>query len=175
MEKQLEIVNETLNDLPWLTDQEKWSEEDYWATPFETLTTFGGDCEDMAIGKFVMLRAMGVPKNELSLAHVKLKKTSERHMVLLYGRIPGETPMVLDNIVKPIQPAPKRKDLIGVYVFDAYEKFWLISDDVAKRPVVSEVSGRKLGKLEKVKPRIQETRETYQKYNAGRPLLPRDS
>ena len=64
---------------------------------------------------------------------------------------------------------------MGVFVFDADGKFWLISDDGAKRSVLSEVSGRKLGKLEKVKARILETREFYRKYNAGRPLLPGDS
>ena len=48
MEK-LKLTNDSLNNVPWIADPELWKREDYWATPFETLTTFGGDCEDMAI------------------------------------------------------------------------------------------------------------------------------
>jgi predicted transglutaminase-like cysteine proteinase len=172
VETKLRVVNETLNGLPWLTDRAKWSKEDYWATPFETLTTFGGDCEDMAIGKFVMLRAMGVPKDRLSLAYTKLKKTGESHMVLLYGKIGEEPPLVLDNFVTEIKPAPQRTDLVGVMVFDADGKFWLIKDDGRKRTVASEVSGKRLSKLETVKARILETRATMREYNGGRPLIP---
>ena len=62
LSEKLEVTNRTLNKLPWLSDREKWSQDDYWATPYETLTQFGGDCEDMAIGKLVVLRLMGVPK-----------------------------------------------------------------------------------------------------------------
>ena len=61
----LEVANNALNALPWITDREKWNADDYWATPFETLTQFGGDCEDMAIGKFMVLRLMGIPKKNL--------------------------------------------------------------------------------------------------------------
>lgn len=48
MEK-LKLTNDYLNNIPWIADPDLWKREDYWATPFETLTTFGGDCEDMAI------------------------------------------------------------------------------------------------------------------------------
>ncbi|MCK5477927.1 MAG: transglutaminase-like cysteine peptidase [Methylococcales bacterium] len=63
--EKLEVANNALNALPWITDREKWNADDYWATPFETLTQFGGDCEDMAIGKFMVLRLMGIPKKNL--------------------------------------------------------------------------------------------------------------
>lgn len=174
VETKLEVTNQQLNELPWLTDKEKWNKDDYWATPFETLTTFGGDCEDMAIGKFVVLRAMGIPKSKLNLAYVKLKQTGESHMVLLYGT-PGKEPLlVLDNMREEIVPAPERKDLIGLMVFDADGSFRLIKDDGTNRSAGELVTGREMSKLETVKARIKETRETYRKYNKGRPLMPDD-
>lgn len=47
--EKLEIVNNTLNAFPQISDSRNWDTDDYWAAPLETLTKFGGDCEDMAI------------------------------------------------------------------------------------------------------------------------------
>lgn len=82
--EKLEIVNFTLNSFPWISDRNNWNVDDYWATPLETLTKFGGGCEDMAIGKFMMLRMMGVPKQNLELGYVKVRQTGESHMVLVW-------------------------------------------------------------------------------------------
>ena len=84
LRKKLEIVNDTLNALPWVTDRSKWSAEDYWATPLETIALYGGDCEDMAIGKYMALRLMGVPRKNLYLGYVKVKATGESHMVMVW-------------------------------------------------------------------------------------------
>ena len=32
----LRLVNDTLNQLPWIADKEHWEKVDYWATPIET-------------------------------------------------------------------------------------------------------------------------------------------
>ena len=37
-------TNQVSNHLPWIADANHWKESDYWATPLETITTFGGDC-----------------------------------------------------------------------------------------------------------------------------------
>ena len=44
VEQQLEAVNDYMNELTWIADSDLWKQPDYWATPFETITTFGGDC-----------------------------------------------------------------------------------------------------------------------------------
>ena len=36
-------TNEVSNHLPWIADANHWKKADYWATPLETITTFGGD------------------------------------------------------------------------------------------------------------------------------------
>jgi len=66
--KKLELTNDTLNYVPWIKDEELWKKADYWATPMETLVTYGGDCEDIAIGKYVMLKALDIPEDRLNIA-----------------------------------------------------------------------------------------------------------
>jgi predicted transglutaminase-like cysteine proteinase len=171
----LKVTNDALNQLPWITDQEKYNENDYWATPLETITTFGGDCEDMAIGKFMMLRLMGIPKENLRLTYVKIKSTGEAHMVLAYiqnTNLPPEkrSVLILDNYNKEIKPGKERQDLLGVYLIDADKKLTLISDDGETRSIRSQIPEAKLAKLDKIKEKVKENRTKYKKYNDGRPL-----
>jgi len=171
----LKVTNDALNRLPWITDQEKYSINDYWATPLETIATFGGDCEDMAIGKFMTLRLMGVPKENLRLTYVKIKKTGEAHMVLAYIKDIDLPPakrsaLILDNYVKEILPGKERTDLLGVYLLDADKKLTLISDDGKERSIKSQIPNSKSAKLDTIKQKIKENRTKYQKYNDGRPL-----
>src|SRR5690554_7301152 len=44
-QRKLLLVNSFFNQIPYREDQDHWHEEDYWATPFELLTSNGGDCE----------------------------------------------------------------------------------------------------------------------------------
>lgn len=171
----LQVTNDALNHLPWLTDREKYNQEDYWATPIETIATFGGDCEDIAIAKYMMLRILGIPKKKLFLAYAKIKQTGEAHMVLVYIDNPDAPlekmkTLVLDNYVADILPGKERKDLIGVYLVDADRNTTLLSDDGTTRTVKANIKGAKLDKLDKVKKKISENYEIGKKYNDGRPL-----
>ena len=58
----LSRVNEFFNYRTRFEDDiAAWSQDDYWATPLETLTRGRGDCEDFAIAKYVSLMELGVP------------------------------------------------------------------------------------------------------------------
>jgi predicted transglutaminase-like cysteine proteinase len=171
LRKKLEVANDTLNSLPWITDKAKYSKDDYWATPLETIALFGGDCEDMAIGKYVMLRMMGVPQKNLYLAYVKVKATGESHMVLLWLDDNRKNGLVLDNFVKEIKPAKQRADLAGVFLFSAKGDVIVLDDKGGKRTVKLEAENKKIKKLETIKQRMKETREKYKAYNNGRPLF----
>jgi predicted transglutaminase-like cysteine proteinase len=173
--EKLEVVNNAVNQLPWISDQAKYSATDYWATPMETVATFGGDCEDMAITKFMMLRMMGIPKENLRLTYVKIKNTGESHMVLAYLDEPdqmakGKPVLILDSYVKDLKPSNERKDLLGVYLIDADKNLTLIKDDGKTRSVIAETDSAKIAKLDKIKKKIVENKAKYQKYNEGRPL-----
>lgn len=172
MEK-LELTNTFLNNIPWIADPDLWKREDYWATPFETLTTFGGDCEDIAIAKYAMLRLMGIPDHALGFAYVETSD-KERHMVLVFKENDDSPVYVLDNQVPDVLPGPERRDLLAIYIFQNDGKLYVIDDDGRKRSVKKEFTGRRFEKWATAKDRARENRKKYEQFNNGRPLFPGD-
>lgn len=168
--EKLEVTNNALNALPWISDRKKWNADDYWATPFETLTKYGGDCEDMAIGKLMVLYLMGVPKNNLYLTYAKVKQTDESHMVLVWANDNRTESLVLDNLDKTIKPGKDRQDLIIVYLADADGDMILVNNDGKKRTIKAEFKPKHFKKLETVKRHIRENKAKYTKINDGIPL-----
>jgi len=120
----LRAVNRFFNRNRFLTDQEHWHKEDYWATPIELLGTKGGDCEDFAIAKYITLRALGIPDNKLRITYVKSLKLNQAHMVLTYYSTPKAIPLVLDNLINQIKPANSRVDLRPIYSFNG-DGLWM--------------------------------------------------
>lgn len=126
--QKLELVNDFMNQTPFIDDIKHWGKEDYWATPIEFLSTNGGDCEDFSIAKYFTLRALGVPDDKLRITYVKeLVIYNQAHMVLAYFPTPDDEPLVLDNINKTIQPASNRSDLLPVYSFNG-SGLWLAKE-----------------------------------------------
>lgn len=124
VDRQLQLVNSFFNRVRFVSDIRHWGEEDYWATPIELLTTNGGDCEDFSIAKYLTLRAMGVPDDELRIIYVKALELNQAHMVLAWYKTPDADPLILDNLINDIRPASQRKDLEPVYSFNG-EGLWL--------------------------------------------------
>lgn len=130
--EKLELVNNFMNQTPFLSDREHWGKEDYWATPIEFLSTNGGDCEDYSIAKYFTLRALGVPDEKLRITYVKeLVIYNQAHMVLAYFPTPDSEPLVLDNINKTIQPVSNRNDLLPVYSFNG-SGLWLAKEQTGR-------------------------------------------
>ena len=170
--EKLELVNDYANSLPWIADPDIWKQPDYWATPFETLTTFGGDCEDIAIAKYVVLRLMGIPDDKLGFAYVQTSN-KERHMVMIYKESPDIPAVILDNQHPDVVSAPKRRDLLAIYAFKNDGSFYLIADDGKNdRQVKVKVDHKKLAMWASAKERSRKNTAEYEKYNAGRPLIP---
>lgn len=86
-------INTIINKYRYVSDERIYGVSDYWATPEEFLKNRGGDCEDFAITKAVLLKELGV-NSEISFGYSK----SQKHLVLLVN-INGKT-LVLDNRVK---------------------------------------------------------------------------
>jgi predicted transglutaminase-like cysteine proteinase len=55
-------------NVEYKSDEEQWGVEDYWQTPEETLTLYAGDCEDFAILLCTLLRAYGIPADQMYVA-----------------------------------------------------------------------------------------------------------
>lgn len=101
-----------------------WGQQDYWATPLETLGAGAGDCEDFVIAKYVTLRQLGIPDRRLRLIYVRAQLGGAEHpelrahMVLGYFAAGTEDPLLLDNLVERIRPASLRPDLLPVFSFN---------------------------------------------------------
>lgn len=172
VEKQLEAVNDYMNEMTWIADSELWKQPDYWATPFETITTFGGDCEDIAIAKYLVLRLMGVPDDQLGFAHVFNSK-KEHHMVLIHKASEETEAMILDNEYPDVKSASQRPDLIAVYIFQNDGTTFLIKDEGdGERSLKSTIEDKRLQKWLTAKERSQKNAESYLPFNNGRPLAP---
>jgi predicted transglutaminase-like cysteine proteinase len=120
----LDEVNRVLNRIAFVDDDKHWGEEDYWATPAESVASNGADCEDYTIAKYFLLKELGVPIAKLRLTYVKSVKLNQAHMVLAYYPRPDAEPLVLDNLEDGVRPASQRGDLIPVYSFND-EEVWV--------------------------------------------------
>ncbi|WP_417568146.1 transglutaminase-like cysteine peptidase [Marinobacter sp.] len=122
--RQLRLVNSFFNRANFVSDIRHWGEEDYWATPVELLTTNAGDCEDFSIAKYLTLKSMGVPDEQMRIVYVKALELNQAHMVLAWYPKPDADPLILDNLINEIKPASQRSDLKPVYSFNG-EGLWL--------------------------------------------------
>lgn len=117
--KTLTKVNQYFNrNLTFVSDESHWQKQDYWATPLESLSTRGGDCEDFVIAKYFSLIQAGVAQDKLRITYVKALKLNQAHMVLAYYATPSSEPLILDNLTQSIERASKRRDLAPVYSFN---------------------------------------------------------
>jgi len=123
IDRQLAMVNRFFNRAEFVDDIDHWGEEDYWATPVELLSTNGGDCEDFAIAKYLTLKAMGVPDEQMRVVYVKSLELDQAHMILAWYQTPGAEPLILDNLTNDIKTASQRPDLEPVYSFNG-EGLW---------------------------------------------------
>jgi len=107
---QLNEVNKRINQASYITDSTNWGQKDYWATPGEFMSRFG-DCEDYAILKYLSLRRLGWPEDDLRVVAVKDLNLKVGHAVLVaFFKHPKSgqiLPLLLDNQIKKIVVADK--------------------------------------------------------------------
>ncbi len=117
--QRLERINRFVNgSVLFGEDSDIWGQNDYWASPQETLMRGRGDCEDIAIAKYFALLRLGMNDDKLRLTFVKDLNSRRAHMVLAYYAGEGAEPLILDNLRPQILPASQRPDLLPVYAFN---------------------------------------------------------
>ena len=120
--EKVRVVNNFFNRrIAFDDDINIWGQNDYWATPMETMGKGRADCEDFSIAKYYSLLELGVPLNKLRLVYVKAQQNGslQAHMVLAYYSSPAADPMILDNLVTDIRPASRRGDLSPIFSFNS--------------------------------------------------------
>ena len=138
-------INDFFNRRVVFTDDlTAWGQNDYWASPLETLEKGQGDCEDYAIAKYFSLLAAGVPVAKLRLVYVRAiiggpGGVSQAHMVLAWYAQPGAEPLILDNLIGELRPASKRPDLTPVFSFNS-EGLWQGTGSTSAGDPVSRLS-----------------------------------
>ncbi|MCK5829235.1 MAG: transglutaminase-like cysteine peptidase [Methylococcales bacterium] len=120
----LVLVNNFINQVDFEDDNVHWKQNDYWATPIETLASNGGDCEDFSLAKYFTLSELGIADQCLRMTYVKAMPVNKPHMVLTYQCRRSDRPLVLDNLNTSILPAEQRKDLLPVYSFNV-QGLWI--------------------------------------------------
>lgn len=123
--KKLSHVNAFFNKILPEQDVAKYGINDYWMTQKEFLIKGKGDCEDYAIAKYFTLLEVGIPKDKLFLAIVKVKNKQTNHMVLLYVKDKSSIPLVLDNLSFKVVPLNKRKKLLQKVAFNELHTYIL--------------------------------------------------
>lgn len=99
---QIRRVNERLNRARYTLDNANWGQSDYWASPNQFFR-MDGDCEDYAIAKYLSLRALGFPEEDLRLVVLDDLNLRIAHAILVVmheGR-----PYVLDNQISQVVQA----------------------------------------------------------------------
>ena len=98
---ELRAVDAAVNAFPYVSDAENWGRTDFWETPIEFLQ-HAGDCEDFAVTKYMALRALGVPVDDMRVAVVDDRQLGVTHAVLLVAA--GDRYYVLDNLTNDVVP-----------------------------------------------------------------------
>jgi len=94
LSEQIDAVNREINRFYYEEDAAQYGRVDYWASPAEFFARGAGDCEDFAIAKYMLLKAMGVDEDAMRIVVLE-QANGIGHAVLVVDSEDGQ--MVLDN------------------------------------------------------------------------------
>lgn len=118
--EQLKLVNASFNHWPYKTDRIVYGVSEYWATPKEFIIN-SGDCEDYAIAKYFMLRALGIPTSSLRIVVLWDRIRGVGHAILAYYT--GNSILLLDNLTAFVISHKRFKHYVPQYSMNE-EKRW---------------------------------------------------
>ena len=118
---QLDLVNAAINRHPYVPSLVNWHESNRWETPFEFLRR-GGQCQDYAIAKYMLLREAGVPASRLRLVVLRDTRLGLDHAVTV-AYLGGEA-LMLDNQLSSVVPVSSVHDYQPYYSINE-QGWWL--------------------------------------------------
>lgn len=120
--KQIKDVHLSLNSKKYILDIDNWGKEDYWAIPYQFLKK-NGDCEDYAIAKYMALKNLGVPPEDMRIIALQDLNLNLGHAVLIVYDESG--PLLLDNQIKTVVSANTIRHYRPVYAINELG-WWLL-------------------------------------------------
>lgn len=149
--KKLTQINLFINGSLAEFDNASMGIDDYWMTPKEFFIKGHGDCEDYVIAKYFTLLELGVKKENLYPAIVKVEGSASLHLVLLYVEDKNKSSLVLDNLSFKILPFSKRTDLTPIAAFNEIDSYTLTREKFLQK---ANVDWGKENKWEKLLNRV---------------------
>ena len=101
LETQLDEIDTIVDSyLTYKSDQEQYRRTDAWATPYATIISKQGDCEDYAILKFFILKYLNGDQNKYNFLIIDQPSTLSHALLIVDVSTPPEKPRftILDNI-----------------------------------------------------------------------------
>jgi predicted transglutaminase-like cysteine proteinase len=119
---QISAVNSWVNARNnYVEDARQYGMMDYWANAAQSLSRGRGDCEDYAIAKMQMLRALGVPAGDMYLVIARDLVRRIDHAVLAVA-LNGDL-LVLDNETNRILRSDEIRDYRPLFSFNAHKRW----------------------------------------------------
>lgn len=113
----VETVNRVVNQaVRYVNDYQQHGVADLWTAPLVTLRTGLGDCEDYAIAKYAMLRAVGFAESDLKVLLVRDLAVRQDHAVLAV-RVEARW-LVLDNRRSTLMEGRDLKSFMPLFALD---------------------------------------------------------
>lgn len=119
--EQIDQVNLHFNKLIYVVDPTNYGKRDYWATPKQFFNR-NGDCEDFAISKYISLRSLGFPIEEMRIVVVNDMNLKIAHAVLVVY-LDGEA-LILDNQIAQVINAKRIRHYKPIYSINE-RNWWL--------------------------------------------------
>lgn len=112
LQAQIDGVNAAINAHPYVSALDNWGDPGRWETPFEFMRR-NGQCQDYAITKFLLLRALGVPDDAMRLVVLRDIRRQVDHAVLVVT-VAGRS-LMLDNLAPHVVSAASNPDYRAYY------------------------------------------------------------
>lgn len=114
---QLGWVNRAVNlSIRPMSDWAQYGYAQFWASPLQTLSSEAGDCKDYAIVKYVALRKLGIPTDDLRLVIVRDSVRQAEHEVVAVRH--QNSWLILDNLTMSILDARQVAHYDPLFVMD---------------------------------------------------------
>jgi predicted transglutaminase-like cysteine proteinase len=117
------------------SDEAQWGVADHWSSPFETLQTRRGDCEDYAIVKYVALLEAGLSHDDVKIVVLRNLLPKEDHAAVV-ARVNGEW-LILDNRRLALVRDMEMVGSIPIFVLDEAGARRFVPSNRARHPQAS--------------------------------------
>ena len=146
----IDRLHDFVNRQPYREDLRQFGLRDLWQTPL-SFAQQGGDCEDYAIAKYLLLTLLGFADEDMRIAVMTKDNGAQVHAVLLV-HLDGAW-LMLDNLKTGARSASDYRDWVPQYAVNAAQAWRYVPDAATAQasvrnntlpvsPAVGESSGR---------------------------------